>query len=230
MPVTKTKASKNGAATNRIAGALSKAEPVKVMPLRQKIIKVRIVGVSPYMQAKFSEKAKAKMMQTQQAGSQARSKKNREARDYDADYQAAMYRMKDGKCGIPASAFRNACISACKLVGFHMTKAKLAIFVDADGFDEVDGTPMVAIIGKPEKTIMPARNANGSCDLRVRPMWREWSAILKIRFDEDQFSVSDVINLLIRVGAQVGVGEGRPDSRESNGLGYGLFEVQFAEN
>lgn len=225
---------KKATPVNRIAAKLNgdgkKAEVVKIVPLRQKTIKVKIVGASPYMQARFSEKAKAKMMATQQAGSQARGKKVRDARNYDDDYLAAMYKMKGNHYGIPASAFRNACISACKLVGFHMTKAKLAVFVDADGFDEADGTPLVKIAGKPEQDIRPARNANGSCDLRVRALWREWSAIVTLRFDEDQFSASDVINLLIRVGAQVGVGEGRPDSRESNGLGFGLFEVQFAED
>ena len=205
-----------------------KEEAITIKPLRQKVIQVRITGVAPFMQLRFSEKAKATMMATQQAGSQAKSKKVREPRNYDADYEGAMYRGPKKQYGFPASAIRNACISACKLVGFHMTKAKLALFVDADFLDAADGTPLIELKGTPEKTIMPARNANGSTDLRVRPMWREWSATIKVRFDEDQFSVSDVVNLLIRVGAQVGIGEGRRDSKSSNGLGYGLFEVKFA--
>ena len=32
-------------------------------------------------------------------------------------------------------------------------------------------------------------------------------------------------NLIARVGMQVGVGEGRPDSKQSAGLGFGLFDV-----
>lgn len=207
----------------------TEAVAVRIIPLRQKTIKVKLIGLSPYMQAKFSEKARNKIMETQQAGAQAKSKKNRTPRDYNEDYEGATHYMKGGACGIPAGAFRNAMISACKLVGFHMTKAKLAIFVEADGFDTTDGTPLVKINGKRERTIMPARNDNGGCDMRVRPIWREWALDLRVRFDEDQFSASDIINLLIRVGAQVGVGEGRPDSRESNGMGYGLFEVEFAE-
>ena len=224
------KTTKNGAVPkNRIAAiGDKKAETVVIAPLKQKTIKVQLTGLAPYMQLRFSEKAKAKMMQTQAAGGQAKSKRVREARNYDEDYLGAMYKMK-GINGIPAAAFRNACISACKLVGFHMTRAKLSLFIEPDGFDDTDATPLVKIVGKPEKTIMPARNANGSCDLRVRPMWREWSVTLRVRFDEGQFSPSDVVNLLVRVGAQVGIGEGRPDSRSSNGLGHGLFEVNFAE-
>jgi hypothetical protein len=56
-------------------------------------------------------------------------------------------------------------------------------------------------------------------------MWREWGLTLKVKFDADQFSATDVTNLLLRAGLQVGVGEGRPDSRESAGLGWGTFEI-----
>jgi len=44
-----------------------------------------------------------------------------------------------------------------------------------------------------------------------------------VNFDADQFTVQDVTNLMQRVGMQVGIGEGRPDSRDSAGLGWGTF-------
>src|SRR6185295_18232840 len=112
-------------------------------------------------------------------------------------------------------------------VGFKMTLAKLSLFIEADGLDIKDGTPLVRLVGEPEQSIMAVRNASGVADLRCRPLWREWSAVVRIRFDEDQFSATDVVNLLNRVGQQVGIGEGRPDSRESCGLGYGLFRLEL---
>ena len=36
----------------------------------------------------------------------------------------------------------------------------------------------------------------------------------------------DVTNLLMRVGQQVGIGEGRPDSKNSAGMGWGTFNVE----
>jgi hypothetical protein len=36
---------------------------------------------------------------------------------------------------------------------------------------------------------------------------------------------ADIANLIARVGLQVGIGEGRPDSKQSAGLGFGLFEI-----
>ena len=63
---------------------------------------------------------------------------------------------------------------------------------------------------EPEKNIMAVRNQTGVADLRCRPMWKQWSLKPRIQFDEDQFSLQDVSNLLMRVGMQVGLGEGRP--------------------
>jgi hypothetical protein len=128
---------------------------------------------------------------------------------------------------VPAAALRNACIDACRMVGFHMTMAKMSIFVLADGFDAVDGTPLVKIIGDaPECVVMPTRNATGVADLRARPMWRKWELSVRVKFDADQFTAQDVVNLLTRAGCQVGIGEGRPFSKKSNGLGYGTFFVK----
>jgi hypothetical protein len=57
-------------------------------------------------------------------------------------------------------------------------------------------------------------------------MWREWSAVIRIRYDSDQFKAQDVLNLIMRAGLQVGVGEGRPDSKDSAGLDMGLWNVE----
>ncbi len=171
------------------------------------------------------------MMQAKhEAGSQGKKGKAKDARDFDADYEGAKHKFeKTNDCGIPASAFRAAMISACRVAGFKMTLAKLSVHIEADGIDAVDGLPLVKIIGKPEKNMMHVRNATGVCDLRCRPMWREWSAKLTIRFDESQFSKNDVVNLLNRAGQQVGIGEGRPDSRSGIGLGWGTFHVETGE-
>lgn len=188
-------------------------------------IQFNIKGTAPYVQARFSGKAMQAMMSKMAAGSVARGKKVREARDFDEDYRNAMHVSTEGWCGIPAGAFRQAMISACRLVGFKMTLAKLSVFVAADGFDAVDGIPLIKLEGKPERVDMAVRNATGVADIRVRPMWREWSAVVRVKYDSDQFTQDDVANLMQRVGMQVGIGEGRPDSRESAGLGWGTFEL-----
>ena len=185
----------------------------------------RIQGTAPYVQNKFSTKAKQMMHDTQEAGSTAKKGKKREPKDFQRCYEEAMYRHRDGWHGIPATSFRCGMISACRMAGFQMTRAKLSVFVEADGF--IDGKPMVKITkGKPQYYEDYTRNATGVIDLRARPMWDPgWQAEVRIRFDADQFTATDVANLLLRVGQQVGIGEGRPDSKSSCGQGWGLFEL-----
>jgi hypothetical protein len=185
----------------------------------------KIIGTAPLVQARFSAKAKQAMMGKMADPTAAKGKKQRDARDFDADCQAAMHISTDGWQGIPAAAFRNACISACRLIGFKMTLAKLSVFIDADGFDAIDGVPLVRFDGSWERLDMHTRNATGVVDIRVRPMWREWSADLRVKYDADQFNLQDVGNLLLRAGTQVGIGEGRPDSKSSAGLGFGTFRL-----
>lgn len=192
-------------------------------------VRVNISGESPYVQHKFSEKARRQMLATQEAGSTAKSKKKREARDIHAEYEAAIHRDEAGNAGIPAPALRSAMISACRLVGFQMTKAKLSIFVLPDCFDADEGTPLFRIYGEPEMHQAAVRLESGVASISIRPMWRTWHATPTIRWDKDQFTTDDVINLLARAGQQVGLGEGRPDSRRSHGMGWGTFAVGQVE-
>jgi len=52
-----------------------------------------------------------------------------------------------------------------------------------------------------------------------------WQAKISLEWDADQFSLADVSNLMVRLGKQVGIGEGRPDSRSSAGMGWGTFRL-----
>ena len=206
------------------------AEVVTITPPKFRRIKVRLVGTAPYVQARFSAKAMQAIKAKQEAGSTAAKGNKKAARDFDEDFRQAQHLSSDGWIGVPASALRNACIDVCRMAGFKMTHARMSIFVESDGLDSVDGMPLVRLDApEPERMEMMTRNATGVADLRVRPMWREWAINAVIRFDEDQFTVSDVFNLLARAGEQVGIGEGRPFSKSSNGMGFGTFEVSADE-
>lgn len=198
-------------------------EVVAIKPPKFERAVFKIKGVSPFVQSRFANRGD--VMDKMAQGNTAKGKKDRKPRDFEEDYKRAMYISEQGWNGFHAASFRNAMISACRLVGFRMTLAKLSVFIEADGFSKEEGTPLVKIIGKPERMDAAVRNATGVMDIRSRPMWREWSAQVRVRFDADQFTLQDVTNLMSRVGMQVGIGEGRPDSRESAGMGWGLFEI-----
>lgn len=145
----------------KVAAKKAITETVVISPPNIKQVSFGIIGTAPYVQLKFSEKAKEQIRATQEAGARARKGTKKEPRNFENDYRQAMHTSFEGWCGIPASALRNALISACRIVGFQMTKAKLALFIVPDGVDGGDGTPLVKITGEPEMVIHHVRNEIG---------------------------------------------------------------------
>lgn len=185
-----------------------------------------IKGTAPLVIHRFSAKTKQEMKQKMETGKAAGNKKNREAKNTDDLYREAKYVSPQGWEGFHAAAVRNAMISACRLVGFKMTLAKLSLFVEADGWDKDEPQiPLIRIYGKSVKQEDMARVETGQPYVTVRAAYYDWTSKVKIRWDGDQFTTEDVANLLTRVGQQVGLCEGRPDSKNSAGMGWGLFSV-----
>ena len=190
------------------------------------VAEFEIIGTSPLIIHRFSAKTKQEMKQKMETGKAASSKKNRKAKNTDDTFQESRYISKEGWDGFHAGAIRSAMISACRLVGFKMTLAKLSLFVVNDGWDAKEPQiPLIRIYGKAEKQEDIARVETGQPYVTIRAAFYNWKSKLKIRWDADQFTIEDVYNLLIRVGMQVGLCEGRPDSKKSVGMGWGLFDV-----
>lgn len=193
-----------------------------------------LVGTAPLVIHRMSAKTKLQMKQKMEEGKSASSKKNREAKSTDDTFQEARYfgrsKSHDGQMetwdGFHAASIRNALISACRLVGFKMTLAKLSLFVDADGVDTLEPQiPLIRIFGTATKQEDMARVETGQPYVTVRAAFHGWKATVGVRFDADQFSHVDLHNLMLRVGTQVGLCEGRPDSKNSAGMGWGLFDI-----
>jgi hypothetical protein len=107
-----------------------------------------------------------------------------------------------------------------------MTIAKLSLFVEADGRDATEPEfGLIRIYGMPRKLESVARVETGQAYVTIRPCYDDWKAKIRVRFDAEQFSLLDVSNLLARLGEQVGIGEGRPDSKNSCGMGWGTFRI-----
>jgi hypothetical protein len=101
----------------------------------------------------------------------------------------------------------------------------MLISVVPDGFDASDGLPLIRIEGEPEMWVASTRNANGSIDLRVWTRFWKWRMHPHIQYDTSKLDVAELVELLVRAGEQVGIGQGRPLSAKSCGIGYGKFKV-----
>lgn len=200
---------------------------VTIKAPRFAIAQFHVRGLAPLVIHRFSAKTKQEMKQKMETGKPSSSRRQREAKATDDLYEEARYRSQDGWDGFNASAIRAAMISACRLVDFKMTLAKLSVFVEADGYDATEPQiPLIRIHGKPVKQEDMARVETGKPYVTVRAAYHDWHATVRIRFDMDQFTQQDVANLMSRVGLQVGIGEGRPDSKNSAGMGWGLFRIE----
>jgi hypothetical protein len=207
-----------------------KGVAVSISPPNWKTVQVKIIGTSPYVQSKFSNKNKQQMMEKQKAGTQAAVKsRKREARDFKADYENSKYDSGNNwsNGAIPATSIRAAMIGAGRLIDFTMTLLKQCIYVEADGYDVDDRTPLIPVSkGKPTCFEQALPNTGGGHDIRVRPLWESgWECIVRIRYDADRLTMNDVVNLLARAGEQVGIGEGRMASRKCAGIGWGAFRI-----
>ncbi|HUP07687.1 MAG TPA: hypothetical protein VMU47_11080, partial [Caldimonas sp.] len=112
----------------------AKIEAITITPPNFQTIKLAVKGSAPLLQLRFG--AKAELLAKHQEGGPARSKRNRVAKDLPALFKNALHVSTEGWYGIPCAAFRNAAISACRVVGYKMTLAKMAIFVEADGYGQ----------------------------------------------------------------------------------------------
>ena len=207
------------------------AHIVKIQPPNFKYAAVRAIGNAPFVSNNMSQRNREAMKQAQLEGTQARRKvRKRPPKDFQAAFIGAQHISTEGWRGIPCAAFRAAMISACRTVDFTMARAKLCVFIVADGYDRDSHQPLVRIYGEPHAFDMPVRLASGATDLACRPMWDNWYCDVRIKFDADSFTADDVFNLFARAGLHCGVGAGRPDSKESAGVGWGTWDVASMED
>ena len=210
-----------------MAKATGKAETLVVKAPNFQVLKLTVEGTAPLVVNRFGAKAKAEMEAKQLAGGKAKTSRERDPKIPEECFREALHvDAAEGWYGVQASGIRAALISACRAGGIVMTRAKLAVFVLADGMDVVDGVPLIRIKGgEPRMVSHPTRNESGVADIRHRPMWDKWRLDIRLRFDADMIDAQSVANLLARAGEQVGICEGRPDSRKSVGMGWGTFRL-----
>jgi len=202
---------------------------VQITPPNIKWAVFNIEGTAPLVVHRFEEKVKAAFRKKIEEGSKPTTKNRFEPKDTDEICEAAKYigETKGKKWeGFNASGVRNALISACRGAGFKMTIGKQSLFCEQDGWDIYTPLiPLVRIQGEAKKSELIGKTETGVAMLTIRPMYFPWSASLRIRYDADMFKVSDVTNLLARAGMCVGICEGRPDSKNSCGMGWGTFQI-----
>jgi len=189
-------------------------------PVR-KLMTIELIGETPLIMHKMSEKSK-KMIRDKQ---QKKAKKVREARNPKQEFKDAMYTDGNGGYVFPARAFKAAAVEACRQAdGITMASARQMFFVK--------GTKDAEWVGiESDKPIMRedvVTIGQGTTDLRYRPEFKNWKAIIKVEFIEDVISPEQIVNIFELAGFCSGIGEDRPNKK---GHTFGMFHVgEFSVN
>ena len=179
---------------------------VIIDPIPSERIRVPIIGTAPLIVHNFSAKAKQQMLDAMQG-----RKSPKAAKDPQAEYEAAFYRLPDGY-GFPVIAFKSATVGAARF--YHQLKmTELRQFMFFNGImTDADPQALVRIVGEPKMREDVVRIQRGT-DLRYRPEFREWSATLDVTYVKSALSQQSVLSLIDAGGLGVGVGEWRPEKR-----------------
>lgn len=195
---------------------------IQIQAIQSETIAVPIVGTSPLIVHNFSDKSKRQMLEAQQG-----KKALKENRDPQAEYLAAFYRIAnpDGeeKYGFPVVAFKAATVGAARYwKSLKMTELRQAMFFSGV-YTPADQQQLVEIIGEPQmrEDVVRLGGMSRSADLRYRPEFPEWSAVLKVTYVKSALSRDSVLSLIDAGGLGVGVGEWRPEKKGE----FGTYQI-----
>lgn len=178
---------------------------------------VPILGTSPLIVHRFSEKAKKQMLDAMQG-----RKTPKESKNPEAEYQAAFYRLKgDGGYGFPATAFKQATVGGARFYGKQLSMTALKQYVFFRGEPGEDGQSLVRIEGEPHMREDVVRVGRGGSSLTYRPEFSEWRTRLHVTYVKSALTRNSVLSLIDAGGMGVGVGEWRPE-RDGD---FGCFMV-----
>lgn len=194
--------------------SLSKNVAVELPPLNLQRIDVTLVGDTPLIMHKWSEKAKKEMLSKQMK----KAKLAKEAKDPERDFRESIYILegngKGRKYGFPVIAFKAAAVTACTSIGgITKVQARQAFHIDGE-YAVIEGS-------EPRMREDMVRVGMGTADIRYRGEFFPWFTTLTILHNANVMSAEQILNMLNTAGFGVGVGEWRP---ERDGQ-YGRFHV-----
>lgn len=186
---------------------------IQIPPIETKTVKITLIGDTPLLVCKFSEKAKNELDEKHQK----KAKRAREARDPAAEFKAALYVMSNGKFGIPAAGVKHTAVSACRFVdGVPMTIAKGSFHVleDSDGLIEIQGDKPVV----DERIVRVGNFGNKKPMTRYRPRFDNWKISFRVKYNSKVISAEQLMNLYENAGFSVGLCEYRPEKSGNLGM------------
>lgn len=160
---------------------------------------ITLIGDSPLICHRWSEKAKKEMLDKQMK----KAKQAKQAKNPEQEYKSSLYPYPGGGYGFPSVAFKNAAVDACSHIeGITKVEARGAFHVNL-------GSDLVKVEGKPGMREDMVKIGMGTADLRYRGEFKKWTVKLTIRHNKAVLTMEQITNLFNTGGFAIGVGEWR---------------------
>lgn len=198
--------------------AAPKSQTIDILEVKQMHLKANILGRSPFICNRMSEKTKRELLLPsgrKNAAEKASSLKH----DPLAEFRASPYTMPDSSptlIGMMASAFKGAMrTAALDLPGATAAKIGRLVYVEGD---------LISLYGVPQLFMTVVRNAgqNAAPDIRSRAILPQWAAQIDIKFIVPVINATSVAKLIAAAGITAGVGDWRVEKGKA---GYGRFDL-----
>lgn len=207
---------------------VKKEEKIELKNVVVKSMQITIIGDSPLLMRRFSEKAKQQLLDIQTK----KAKTTKEIRDPWADMIDGLNwltpmpenKTEEGfnealangaKFGFPAVGLKQSAISAAYRAGLSKNKVELqGLFHIPDEFIVIEGVPEM----REDYVKIPK---TGAADLAFRGEFKQWKSTFTINYIDGIYSIEQIINFINLGGFTVGIGEWRPEK----GGSFGRFHV-----
>lgn len=212
--------------------AAKKEETAVVIPnVEIKTAVLKIVGDTPLIMHKWSEKAKKEILDKQMKKAKS---KGHDAKSPIEDFINSMYWLEgepteatengfyeamkhNPRFGFPSVAFKAAAVSAGYRLGVTQNKVSQNAAFHIDGeMVEIHGVPTM------REDMVRVGGISKTADIRYRAEFADWYALIPIRYNAGQISLEQLANLFNLGGFACGVGEWRVEK----GGSFGMFHVE----
>ena len=207
---------------------------IRIPELKMKELNVRVVGISPLITHKMSEKAKGILRDKVQN----KKTKQREAKNPEQEFNGARYRVDEngnwaetGADAVPAYTLKTAIVDAAKdIEGMTAAGTKRLLFVELgkQGVPILNGKGTFGIDCEPEMDESIQRvggkgPGTGAPDFRYRPLYRDWALEFTVTYNAAIIGDDEAIALINYAGMHQGLCEHRPGK---SGGQNGMFRVE----
>lgn len=201
----------------------AKEEEILLKPIEIKEIEITIKGVSSLIVNNFNEKSRQQIIDAQM-----KKTKVKELRNPIEDFMRACYwltpmptefteesfgkALQEGaRFGFPAKGIKASIVSGA--YRNNMSKDKVSLYGAFLIPEELVEIKFEEIIMREDYV----RIAHGGTDVRFRPEFKNWSMTFKMQYNENTYSLEQIINFINLGGFSCGLGEMRVEKGGNNG-------------